>query len=101
MRIDCVTQGASATRKLTAGTAACEIALVSTQIVLAIWVSASLFRAFAASYDRNGAGISRPEACLTATPSHGDDSRTDTSEATFEMGKGSTLARLSRLWAGQ
>ena len=68
------------------------------QIVLAIWGSWSLFRAFAARCGGNDLGISRPEASIPAMVVRTDNLLTSASDATFKMGRGDTLARLFRLW---
>lgn len=68
------------------------------QIVLAIWGSASLFREFAKRCSGNESEISRPEAPSVAIAGPGDDLKTNASGVAFEMGRGSTMARVSRLW---
>jgi hypothetical protein len=77
---------------------AMEIVLFSTQIALGIWGAAWLFKAFTDRCSVNGPDIGRPEASTIAMAGRGDDLRTETSEATFEMSIRGALARLSRLW---
>jgi hypothetical protein len=74
---------------------AMEIVLFSTQIVLGIWGSASLFRAFADRCSGNGLDSSPPNIAMARS---GGDFGTDASGVTFETGIASTMARLSRLW---
>lgn len=77
---------------------AMEIVLFSAQIALAIWGSASLFRAFADRCGGNEPGNGRPEVRIIAVAGPGGDLGADASEAAFEMGRQGTLARLTRLW---
>ena len=77
---------------------AIEMVLFSSQIGLAIWGSASLFRAFADRSGGNEPDKGRNEARITATAGRGGDLRADASDAAFEVGTRGTLARLTRLW---
>ena len=77
---------------------AIEIVLFSTQIGLAIWGSASLFRAFADRTGGNEPDKGHPEARATAMTGRGGDLRVNASDAASEVGRQGTLARLTRLW---
>lgn len=74
-----------------------EIAFAA-QIVLAIWGSWSLFRAFAARNGGDDLEINRPQVPIPEMAGRGANFPTNASDATFEMSRGGTLARLFRLW---
>src|SRR5581483_3906637 len=68
------------------------------QIVLAIWGSWSLFRAFAVRNGGDDLEIKRPEVSIPQMAGRSANFPTNASDATFEMSRGGTLARLFRLW---
>lgn len=68
------------------------------QIVLAIWGSWSLFRAFAARSGRDDLEIKRPEVPIPEMAGRSANFPTNASDATFEMSRGGSLARFFRLW---